>query len=110
MIQGNESESERKSRVLAEMSKKKEKRAKKREREKERRAAAKEGDMDGAQSQGPKKKKESSLHYLEFFAALYNFCTLSDDMLIRYTFDLMDEVRSWERARATIARESESEV
>ncbi|KAH8043200.1 calcium:sodium antiporter [Aureococcus anophagefferens] len=38
--------------------------------------------------------KNIELHYAEFFVALFNFLTLTNERIVRFTFDLIDEDKS----------------
>lgn len=35
-------------------------------------------------------KSKGQLYYAEFFVSLYNYCTMTHDTLLRFTFDVMD--------------------
>ena len=43
--------------------------------------------------------KDTALHYAEFFAALYNYCTMQPDTLVKFTFEVIDEDGSGEISR-----------
>ena len=42
------------------------------------------------------------LHYAEFFVALFNFLTLNNERLVRFTFDLIDEDKSGYLSKAEV--------
>ena len=63
------------------------------------------GDGDGGEAVGYSRRKTQmkrteakrarpSLSYEEFFVSLYNYCTLTNETLIKFAFDVMDEDRS----------------
>ena len=51
---------------------------------------------------------DGALSYAEFFTSMYNYCTLTNDSLIRFTFDVIDEDGSGEVSKSELYEEGGS--
>ncbi|KAH8058507.1 calcium:sodium antiporter [Aureococcus anophagefferens] len=54
--------------------------------------------------------KNIELHYAEFFVALFNFLTLTNERIVRFTFDLIDEDKSGYLSQGRGLRDGDGDV